>query len=98
MLAAIKINLTLAKERMKWFSDLKRTKREFVVGDWVFLKLHPYRQVSVAMRSDQKLAPRFYGPFKILHRVDSVACTLGLPSGSLIHPTFHGSLLKKQLG
>lgn len=37
MLAAIKINLTLAKEQIKMFADLKRSEREFSVGDWVFL-------------------------------------------------------------
>lgn len=96
MLAAIKVNLTLAKERMKHFADLKRSGREFTVGGWVFLKSHPYKQSSLAMRINQKLAPRFYGPFQISSNIGQVAHKLNLPLQSLIHPTFHVSLLKRR--
>ncbi|KAM1068633.1 hypothetical protein ACFX2A_000577 [Malus domestica] len=76
----------------------KRLEREFTVGDWVFLCLQPYRQSSVNHNNCPKLAPRLYGPYKILARVGKVVYTLDLPLDSRIHPTFHVSLLKPKLG
>lgn len=55
-LRIIKDNLREAKERMKKFSDLKRTERNFQIGEWVYLRLKPYCQLSVATRQNQKLA------------------------------------------
>ena len=60
----------------------------------MFIKLQPYRQVSLATRSSQKLAPRFYGPYKVIAKVGKVAYKLELPQDCRIHPTFHVSLLK----
>ncbi|GAA0156156.1 hypothetical protein LIER_13713 [Lithospermum erythrorhizon] len=65
----IKHNLYLAQERMKRLADLKRTDREFQIGDIVFLKLQPYRQNSVSLRKHLKLASKFYGPFKIIANI-----------------------------
>uniref|UniRef100_A0A2N9HAC2 Integrase catalytic domain-containing protein n=1 Tax=Fagus sylvatica TaxID=28930 RepID=A0A2N9HAC2_FAGSY len=56
------------------------------------------RQVSVAMRRNAKLSPRFYGPFRILQRIGQVAYKLELPLDTRIHPVFHVSLLKEKLG
>jgi len=38
------------------------------------------------------------GPFQISKRIGMVANELKLPEGSLIHPVFHVSLLKKKIG
>ena len=73
MLALLKLTLVVAQARMKQQSDLHRTKREFHIGDWVYLRLQPYKQQSVAYRASHKLSPRFFGPFKILQRVGPVA-------------------------
>lgn len=83
---------------MKQFADRKRTEKQFEVGDWVLLILQPYRQKSMAMRHNMKLAPRYYGPFQVVQRVGTAAYNLNLPSTSRIHPIFHVSCLKKKLG
>ena len=62
----IKQQLLRVQQRMKSQADKGRSEREFSVGDMVYLKLQPYIQTFVASRTNQKLAFRFFGPFKIL--------------------------------
>lgn len=84
-------HLHRAQQRMKSQADKHRSEREFSVGDLVYLKLQPYIQSSVAPRSNQKLSFRFFGPFKILARVDAVAYKLDLPADCRIHSVVHVS-------
>ena len=67
------------------------------MGDLVFVKLQPYVQTTLSHRTNQKLGFKFFGPFKVLAKVGSVAYTLDLPPPSAVHPTFHVSQLKKAI-
>jgi hypothetical protein len=83
---------------MKIYVDRLRTKRSFVEEDWVFLILQPYRQKTIAMHSNLKLFPRFYGPFQVIKKIGEVAYKLDFPIDAKIHLVFHVSYLKKKLG
>ncbi|KAF7117140.1 hypothetical protein RHSIM_RhsimUnG0001600 [Rhododendron simsii] len=68
------------------------------VDQWGGNTPQPYKQATVQLKANQKLAPRFYGPYQIIQKVSQVAYKLALPSSSRIHPVFHVSLLKTKLG
>jgi hypothetical protein len=82
---------------MKAQADKHRQERTFAVGDWVYMKLQPYAQMSIHRRSNHKLSYRFFGPFLVLQRVGKVAYKLQLPESSKIHPVVHVSQLKKAI-
>ncbi|GJW13110.1 retrotransposable element Tf2 [Tanacetum coccineum] len=94
----LKFHLQRAQDRMKTMTDKKRTERVFGITDLVLLKLQPYRQSTLRQHKHHKLAPKYYGPFKIVAKVGEVAYKLELPADSQIHPVFHVSQLKKFRG
>ena len=64
ILDELKFKLLRAQQIMKHNDDKHHREVTFVVGDWVLLKLQPYRQRSLAKKFNEKLAPRFYGPIR----------------------------------
>jgi hypothetical protein len=79
---------------MKAQADKRRSDRQFSIGDYVYLKLQPYVQTSLAPRAHPKLSFRYFGPYKIIDKIGSVAYKLEPPPSSSVHPVFHVSLLK----
>jgi hypothetical protein len=63
MLVKSKANLTQGQARMKKYADLKRTEREFVIGDMVYLRLQPFRQNALGLHKHLKLSTKYHGPF-----------------------------------
>jgi len=62
-------HLLRAQKKMKHQADRHRTDRNFAVGVHVYLKLQPYVQSYVALRSSNKLSFRYFGPYKILSKI-----------------------------
>lgn len=68
------------------------------VGQWVYVKLCPYRQVSITGIAHNKLTKRFFGPFEIFECIGKVAYRLQLSDNARIHPVFHSSFLHPHYG
>ncbi|KAM2808876.1 hypothetical protein PS2_043707 [Malus domestica] len=90
----IKFNLKTAYDRQKSLADKHATDRVYKVGDWVFLKLSPWKGV-VRFGKKGKLSPRYIGPYQIIERVGKVVYRLELPPElSKVHDVFHVSRLR----
>ncbi|GJT23424.1 putative reverse transcriptase domain-containing protein [Tanacetum coccineum] len=72
MWVEIKDRLKVAHDRQKSYADKRRKPLEFSVGDYVLLKVLPWKGV-VCFGKKGKLAPRFVGPFEIIKKESLVA-------------------------
>lgn len=72
MILMLQFHLLRAQHRMHQNEDLHHTERSFEIGDFVYVKLQPYRQQSAVVRSNNKLAPKFFVPYKIIDRCGEV--------------------------
>nr|GFC17526.1 putative reverse transcriptase domain-containing protein [Tanacetum cinerariifolium] len=96
-ISQIKDRLKVARDRQKIYADKRRNPLEFSVGDYVLLKVSPWKGV-VRFGNKFKLAPRFVGPFEITERIGPIAYRLRLPQElNDVHDTYHFSNLKKCL-
>ena len=81
-------NLKVAQYRHKSQADLKRTQKEFQVGEHVFITVKP-KKSSLKLGICVKLEPIYCGPFEILSIVGMVAYQLALPPNFKVHNVFH---------
>lgn len=90
--------LTKAQDNMKKLANTKRWDISYTVGQWVYVKLRPFRQRSVTGSLHPKLSKRYFGPFQVMERIGQVSYPLQLPEGACIHPVFHSSILREHHG
>lgn len=81
--------------KMKDIADKRLRDVQFEVGELLYVKICPYRQKTLATRLNEKLSPKFYGPFAVEKRIGKVAYKLSLPPSCAIHPIFHLSSFAK---
>lgn len=80
---------------MKIQADKKHSFLLFPSWSFWLCKIQPYVQTSLTYPSSNKLSFKFFGPFKIVDKIDEVAYKLQLPDNCLIHLVFHVSQLKQ---
>ena len=87
----------MAQDRQKSYADKRMIDLEFDIGDMVFFKVSPLRNI-VRFGSVGKLAPRFVRSFLIKERIGQMAYRVELPERlSGVHDVFHVSHLRKCL-
>lgn len=87
IISLLKHHLRRVADRMKKMADKNRIDREFTVGDMVFLKFRSYMEHSMPC-SHHKLHHHYYGPYKILECIGSIAYMLQLSKDAKIHKCF----------
>ena len=84
-----------ATDRQKSYADLKRKDIRYEIGEKMFLKVSPWKKV-MRFRKNDKLSPRFIGPYEVIEKLGPVAYRLALPPElEKIHNVFHVSMLRR---
>lgn len=91
VLNELKPKLVKAQDHMRVYAN------NFTVDDCMYLKLQSNRLKSLVKKINEKLRPRFYGPYQINKVIRKVAYFLEHTPDSKIHHVFHVSLLKKAI-
>jgi hypothetical protein len=81
--------------RQKTYHDKAKAPKEFEVGNFVYLKVSPTKDVQ-CFGVKRKLAPRYIGPYEVTEKFGTVAYQIQHPDRhSTVHDVFHVSQLKK---
>nr|GEX66395.1 hypothetical protein [Tanacetum cinerariifolium] len=93
-ISQIKDRLKAARDCQKIYAYKRRKPLEFSVGDYVLLKVSPWKGV-VRFGKKGKLTPRFVRPFEVIEKVGHISYQLDLPEElNGVHDTFHVSNLR----
>lgn len=90
-LCQLKYHLNRVLQTMKKHLDAHHQQVTYIVVDWVYVKLRPHRQHSVARRINPKFYPQYLGPFLVISQIGEVAYKVKLPNSAQIHLVFHVS-------
>lgn len=91
-LTELRSTLKFSQETYSKFANQRRQPHCFKIGDNVFLN----RKNIKTTRPSLKLDDKFFGPFKIIEKINDVSFKLKLPKTLKIHPVFHVSLFKRK--
>ncbi|XP_057511924.1 uncharacterized protein LOC130794016 [Actinidia eriantha] len=93
----IRERIKQAQDRQKSYADNRRRDLEFEVGDYIFLRVSPWKGV-MRFGKKEKLSPRYIGLYEIIRRIGSTAYQVVLPPElAQLHNVFHVSMLKKYI-
>ena len=83
-LELLRHHLQRAQNRMTVAANKQRRDVHFSIGDMVYLKFRQHRQSTLFTVRNRKLAPRYFGPFRVSARIGSSAYRLELPATACI--------------
>ena len=89
----------MSQNMMKQQADQHHNESSFEEGYWVFFWPQPYKEISIKkLNKDNKLAPKYYVPYKVLQNIGSMAYKLEIPSSSRVQPIYHVSYIENVIG
>jgi hypothetical protein len=94
-IALIRKRMLTVQSRQKSYADKCCRELKYAVGDVVYLKVSPMRNVF-HFENKGKLSPRYVGLFKVLKQASSLAYKIEMPLNLVgVHNVFHVSQLRK---
>jgi hypothetical protein len=87
--------LVQSQQVMKRAHDKQHHDVEYVVGDWVWLRLSHQPTTSVRQAGAARLSAKYFRPYQILDKIGPVSYRLQLSTHAKIHNVFHVVFLKK---